>query len=75
MQIEDIVSKRVLIRFDYNVPMENGTIVNDYRIRQTYGTIKTLLRNNNKLLITSHFGRPIEGTYDESLSLLSLIHI
>ena len=49
--------------------MENGTIVNDYRIRQTYGTIKTLLRNNNKLLITSHFGRPIEGTYDESLSL------
>ena len=69
MQLEDIESKRVLIRFDYNVPMKNGTIVNDFRIRQTYGTIKTLLRNKNKLLITSHFGRPIEGKYDESLSL------
>ena len=69
MQLGDIVSKRVLIRFDYNVPMEDGSIVNDFRIRQTYGTIKALLRNNNKLLITSHFGRPIEGTFDESLSL------
>ena len=69
MQLEDIVSKRVLIRFDYNVPMEDGVIVNDFRIRQTYKTIKTLLGNNNKLLITSHFGRPIEGTFDESLSL------
>ena len=69
MQLEDIVSKRVLIRFDYNVPMEDGAIVNDFRIRQTYATIKALLRNNNKLLITSHFGRPIEGTFDESFSL------
>ena len=69
MQLEDIVSKKVLIRFDYNVPMENGTIVNDFRIRQTYGTIKTLLRNNNKLLISSHFGRPTEGIYDEAMSL------
>ncbi len=69
MQLEEIVSKRVLIRFDYNVPMEDGSIVNDFRIRQTYGTINTLLRNNNKLLITSHFGRPVEGTFDESLSL------
>ena len=69
MQLEDIVSKKVLIRFDYNVPMENGYIVNDFRIRQTYGTIKTLLSNNNKLLISSHFGRPMEGKHDESLSL------
>jgi len=69
VQLEEIVSKRVLIRFDYNVPMEDGSIVNDFRIRQTYGTINTLLRNNNKLLITSHFGRPVEGTFDESLSL------
>ena len=69
MQLEDIVSKKVLIRFDYNVPMENGYIVNDFRIRQTYGTIKTLLSNNNKLLISSHFGRPTEGKHDESLSL------
>ncbi len=69
MQLEDIVSKRVLIRFDYNVPMGDGAIVNDFRIRQTYATIKALLRNNNKLIITSHFGRPIEGTFDESFSL------
>ena len=48
MQLEEIVSKRVLIRFDYNVPMEDGSIVNDFRIRQTYGTIFNLIPETKK---------------------------
>jgi phosphoglycerate kinase len=67
--LDRISSKRVLVRFDFNVPMKNGTIVNDFRIRQSLETIKKLLENDNKIIIVSHLGRPIEGVYDESLSL------
>jgi phosphoglycerate kinase len=67
--LDRILSKRVLVRFDFNVPMKNGTIVNDFRIRQSIETIKKLLENNNKIIIVSHLGRPTEGVYDESLSL------
>ena len=69
MTLDRISSKRVLVRFDFNVPMKNGTIVNDFRIRQSFETIKKLLENDNKIIIVSHLGRPTEGVYDESLSL------
>ena len=69
MTLAKIVSKRILVRFDFNVPMYNGNIVNDFRIKQSLETIEKLLENNNKLIILSHLGRPTEGAYDESLSL------
>ena len=69
MTLDSISSKRVLVRFDFNVPMRNGTIVNDFRIRQSLETINKLLSNNNKIIIVSHLGRPTEGVYDETLSL------
>ena len=69
MQLEEIIDKKVLIRLDYNVPIEDGIIVNDFRIRQTYDTLNSLLDHKNKLIIASHLGRPTEGSYDESLSL------
>ena len=69
MRLEEIRDKKVLVRLDYNVPIEDGIIVNDFRIRQTYNTLNSLLDNNNKLIIASHLGRPTEGLYDESLSL------
>ena len=69
MQLEQIRDKKVLVRLDYNVPIDDGIIVNDFRIRQTYSTLNSLLDNNNKLIIASHLGRPTEGMYDESLSL------
>tara|TARA_B100001093_G_scaffold495064_1_gene539129 strand:- start:2151 stop:3281 length:1131 start_codon:yes stop_codon:yes gene_type:complete len=64
-----IVSKRILVRFDFNVPMNNGNIVNDFRIKQSLETIQKLLANKNKIIIVSHLGRPTEGVYEESLSL------
>ena len=72
MLLEDITSKRVLIRFDYNVPMSEGKIVNDFRIRQSYETINALLQQDNKLIIASHLGRPTEGQHDSSLSVLPI---
>ena len=51
MLLEEITDKKVLVRLDYNVPIEDGIIVNDFRIRQTYNTLNSLLDKNNKLII------------------------
>ena len=69
MSLEKIEAKKILVRFDFNVPMDGNKIINDFRIKQSLATIYKLLENNNKILIASHLGRPIEGQYDESLSL------
>ncbi len=69
MILESISSKRILLRFDFNVPMKDGSIVNDFRIKQSIETIQKLTKNNNKLIIMSHLGRPTEGVFDKSLSL------
>ena len=69
MTLDKISSKKVLVRFDYNVPMSEKVILNDFRIRQSLETINLLLQNNNKIIIFSQLGRPKEGTIDNSLSL------
>ncbi len=60
MTIKDlkIENKRVLLRVDFNVPMENGVITDDMRISFTLPTIKKLLKNNNSIVIISNLRRP-----------------
>lgn len=67
---QDVSNKRVLIRVDFNVPVDaNGNITEDTRIRASLPGIEYCLNNNAALMLTSHFGRPTEGEYDEKLSL------
>ncbi|WP_334120912.1 phosphoglycerate kinase [Limnobacter sp.] len=67
---QDVSEKRVLIRVDFNVPVDaNGNITEDTRIRASLPGIEYCLNNNAALMLTSHFGRPTEGEYDERLSL------
>lgn len=65
----DLRGKRVLIREDLNVPVQEGTVTSDARIRAALPTIRYALDQNAKVFILSHLGRPQEGVYDESLSL------
>ncbi|HVW23191.1 MAG TPA: phosphoglycerate kinase [Candidatus Saccharimonadales bacterium] len=60
--------KMVLLRADYNVPVENGKITDDYRIQQSLPTINYLLDNGATVIICSHLGRP-EGPEDTQFSL------
>jgi len=65
----DLRGKRVLFRFDYNVPMDKeGKITNDTRIRETLPTINHALDENAKVIIMSHLGRP-KGTVSEKHNL------
>lgn len=65
----DLAGKRVLIRADLNVPVKEGKVTSDARIRASLPTIKTALAAGAKVMVTSHLGRPTEGEYDEQFSL------
>jgi phosphoglycerate kinase len=64
----DLRGKTVLLRADYNVPLKDGKISDDYRIRQSLPTVNYLLDQGVKLIICSHLGRP-DGRPDAAFSL------
>lgn len=65
----DLKGKCLVIREDLNVPMKNGTITNDKRIRAALPTIKMALEKGAGVILLSHLGRPVAGEYDEKFSL------
>src|SRR5947208_11453153 len=66
----NIKDKKVLLRADFNVPIDDGEIVDDFRIRQSVPTIKELLdKGTARIVITAHLGRP-KGTKDLKYSLI-----
>ena len=64
----DLAGKRVLLRCDFNVPMDNGVITDDGRIRAAVPTIQKLLQLGASVLICSHLGRP-EGKINKEFTL------
>jgi len=65
----DLAGKRVLIRQDLNVPVADGRVGNDTRIRASLPTIKAAADAGAHVMVMSHLGRPVEGEFDEALSL------
>lgn len=66
----DLAGKRVLIRQDLNVPLdEQGNVTSDQRIRASLSTVQEALKKGAKVMIMSHLGRPTEGEYEEKYSL------
>lgn len=65
----NLKGKRVLIREDLNVPIKNGHITSDIRIRAALPTINLALKSGAQVLLMSHLGRPEAGTHEEQYSL------
>src|SRR4249920_956625 len=65
----DLREKRVFMRVDFNVPIRNGRLADDTRIRASLPGIKDALSRHARLLLVSHLGRPTEGQFDEKESL------
>ncbi|WP_455384412.1 phosphoglycerate kinase [Acidihalobacter prosperus] len=65
----DLAGKRVLIRADLNVPLKDGKVTSDQRIRASLPTVEAALEAGAKVMLMSHLGRPEEGVYDDAASL------
>ena len=69
----DLAGKRLLIRADLNVPVKDGKVTSDARIRATIPTLKLALEKGAKVMVTSHLGRPTEGEFKAEDSLQPVV--
>jgi phosphoglycerate kinase len=65
----ELSGRRVLIREDLNVPVSDGKVTSDARIRAALPTIRLAIEAGAKVLVMSHLGRPVEGQYEEKFSM------
>ena len=69
MTDQALAGKRVLIREDLNVPIKDGVVTSDARIKAALPTIKLVLEAGAKVILMSHLGRPTEGHYEDTFSM------
>ncbi|OZI13793.1 phosphoglycerate kinase [Sodalis-like symbiont of Philaenus spumarius] len=69
----DLAGKRVFIRSDLNVPVKEGKVTSDARIRASLPTIEAALKQGARVMVTSHLGRPTEGEYNAAFSLQPVV--
>ncbi|MBE8168065.1 MAG: phosphoglycerate kinase, partial [Shewanella sp.] len=70
----DLQGKRVLIREDLNVPIADGKVTSDARLRAALPTIKLALEKGAAVMVMSHLGRPTEGEFDAEFSMLPVMN-
>ena len=69
----DLQGKRVLIREDLNVPVKDGAVTSDARLRASLPTIKLALEKGAAVMVMSHLGRPTEGEFNQAFSMQPVV--
>jgi len=69
----ELRGKRIFIRSDLNVPVKDGKVTSDARIRASLPTIELAIKQGAKVMVTSHIGRPTEGEYNPEYSLQPVV--
>ena len=70
----DVAGKRVLMRVDFNVPISDGVISDDWRIQMALPTIQSVLDRGGMVTLMSHLGRPTGSGFESALSLVPVAH-
>lgn len=65
----DIAGKRVIVREDFNVPMQDGRLTDDTRLKAGIPTLEYIVAKRGAAIVLSHFGRPTEGEFEDQYSL------
>ena len=68
-----LADQRVLIREDLNVPVKDGKITSDARLKAALPTLKLALEAGAKVMVMSHLGRPTEGEFNSDFSLQPVV--
>ena len=71
-EVANLHKKKILLRLDLNVPLKDGKIIDTTRIDKILPTLKFLIKENSKIIILSHVGRP-NGKVVEGLSLKPIV--
>lgn len=69
----NFAGKKALVRVDFNVPVDNGQITDDTRIREALPTIEKLLSDGASVILMAHFGRPKKGGFEPELTLKPVV--
>lgn len=74
IELKNITGKKVLVRVDFNLPIENGQVINDFRIRKILPTIEFLIKEGAKVILISHLGKGGDTLLPIAKALNKFIH-